>query len=424
MTNQVVNVGTIPNDGTGDPARTAFSKINGNFGELYVGLSQGADIASASNTALATSTGEIVQVTGSTTITSFGAVPAGNVMKRVVVFTGTPLLTHNPTSLILPSGGNVQVTAGAVAHLVGTPGSSNWRVASFLQGSTAVGPALALAASVAEAQSTIGLTQLLGNADGIATLDATGTVPLGQLPSSVAQNGFALVAANITASATVTSASISKHYKVNGTGISLDFDLTSGWSLGAAVRFTNIGTSDVIISNGVLGINRSGTNNFTLPPDESVTLRYNQATAPQLIADFLDVSIDLPANTVVVRNNADTDWEARVQKVAYGGAVSAASGQFLPATGSFYVHSPDFSSTLTHVRRTSVGGTCSLQVFESGTAINGFASPVAIGSAGTPASIASTEAVAGGALMRVDWSAGTGTLTAIVATCHGARTGF
>jgi hypothetical protein len=30
-----VNVGTTPNDGTGDPARTAFNKINSNF--VYVG---------------------------------------------------------------------------------------------------------------------------------------------------------------------------------------------------------------------------------------------------------------------------------------------------------------------------------------------------------------------------------------------------
>jgi hypothetical protein len=35
MTQQTINVGTAPNDNTGDPARTAFTKTNNNFTELY-----------------------------------------------------------------------------------------------------------------------------------------------------------------------------------------------------------------------------------------------------------------------------------------------------------------------------------------------------------------------------------------------------
>lgn len=35
MTQQIINVGTLPNDATGDPLRTAFQKINNNFSELY-----------------------------------------------------------------------------------------------------------------------------------------------------------------------------------------------------------------------------------------------------------------------------------------------------------------------------------------------------------------------------------------------------
>ena len=36
MARQVINIGTNANDGTGDPLRTAFDKINDNFAELYV----------------------------------------------------------------------------------------------------------------------------------------------------------------------------------------------------------------------------------------------------------------------------------------------------------------------------------------------------------------------------------------------------
>ena len=35
MTQQIINIGALPNDGSGDPLRTAFTKINSNFTELF-----------------------------------------------------------------------------------------------------------------------------------------------------------------------------------------------------------------------------------------------------------------------------------------------------------------------------------------------------------------------------------------------------
>jgi hypothetical protein len=35
MTQEIINIGTVPNDGEGDPLRTAFTKINNNFTQLY-----------------------------------------------------------------------------------------------------------------------------------------------------------------------------------------------------------------------------------------------------------------------------------------------------------------------------------------------------------------------------------------------------
>lgn len=35
MTQQIINIGALPNDGTGDPLRTAFEKINNNFTQLF-----------------------------------------------------------------------------------------------------------------------------------------------------------------------------------------------------------------------------------------------------------------------------------------------------------------------------------------------------------------------------------------------------
>ena len=35
MAQQTINIGSVANDGTGDPLRTAFDKVNDNFTELY-----------------------------------------------------------------------------------------------------------------------------------------------------------------------------------------------------------------------------------------------------------------------------------------------------------------------------------------------------------------------------------------------------
>lgn len=39
-TQQIINVGTLPNDGEGDPLRVAFQKVNNNFSNLFNTASQ------------------------------------------------------------------------------------------------------------------------------------------------------------------------------------------------------------------------------------------------------------------------------------------------------------------------------------------------------------------------------------------------
>ncbi|WP_168335258.1 MULTISPECIES: hypothetical protein [Rhizobium] len=87
-----------------------------------------ATIASAGTTDLGTVGSQNVTVTGTTTITSFGTVPAGT--ERRLVFSGILTLTHNATSLILPQGGNVVTAVGDSLEAVSL-GSGNWRVTSY-----------------------------------------------------------------------------------------------------------------------------------------------------------------------------------------------------------------------------------------------------------------------------------------------------
>lgn len=47
MTKQVINLGSVPNDGTGDPLRTSFDKTNDNFDEIYTTFGDGTTLSGA-----------------------------------------------------------------------------------------------------------------------------------------------------------------------------------------------------------------------------------------------------------------------------------------------------------------------------------------------------------------------------------------
>lgn len=74
---------------------------------------KGTDIASAASIDIGNATGEFIDVTGTTDITSLGTVSAGIV--RTLRFTDVLTLTHNATSLILSTGDDVTTYDGYVA---------------------------------------------------------------------------------------------------------------------------------------------------------------------------------------------------------------------------------------------------------------------------------------------------------------------
>lgn len=84
---------------------------------------KGADVASASTTDLSVTTGDFVDITGTTTITALGTASAG--VERTVRFTGALTLTHNGTSLILPGSANISTANGDTA-IFRSLGSGNW----------------------------------------------------------------------------------------------------------------------------------------------------------------------------------------------------------------------------------------------------------------------------------------------------------
>lgn len=91
---------------------------------------KGSDIASATTTDLGAIAGSMHDITGTTTITSFGTVSAG--IWKYIKFEGALTLTHNATSLILPGAANI-TTADGDAAIVMSEGSGNWRCLSYVK---------------------------------------------------------------------------------------------------------------------------------------------------------------------------------------------------------------------------------------------------------------------------------------------------
>lgn len=81
-------------------------------------------LASATTTDLGSVDAHTVNITGTTTITGLGTVSAG--IRRKVWFSGALTLTHNGTSLILPTSANITTAAGDSAEFVSL-GGGNWR---------------------------------------------------------------------------------------------------------------------------------------------------------------------------------------------------------------------------------------------------------------------------------------------------------
>jgi hypothetical protein len=82
-------------------------------------------VASGATVDLGAQSGRIVTITGTTTITSFGAADDG--VLRYVRFSGALTLTHNATSLALPGAANI-TTASGDWLIAESLGAGNWRV--------------------------------------------------------------------------------------------------------------------------------------------------------------------------------------------------------------------------------------------------------------------------------------------------------
>jgi hypothetical protein len=116
-----INGAAVLNSTTSLNGVTTFTKA--------ISENKGAAVASASTTNIwSNADGNLLHVTGTTTITSLGTAPQAGA-KRQVIFDGVLTLTYNASTLVLPGGANITSVAGDVwefiadttTKIIGTP---------------------------------------------------------------------------------------------------------------------------------------------------------------------------------------------------------------------------------------------------------------------------------------------------------------
>jgi hypothetical protein len=125
MTQQTINVGTVPNDQTGDQARTAFQKVNANFTEVYAGALPGLSASTGSSLIghIASGTGAVAttvqsKLRESVSVLDFGAVGNG-VTDDTAAIQAAITATKNAGKILSFPAGSYRVTSSLIMDAVG-----------------------------------------------------------------------------------------------------------------------------------------------------------------------------------------------------------------------------------------------------------------------------------------------------------------
>ena len=111
MAQQNINIGTNANDGTGDPLRTAFNKINSNFTELYTSSPFGKQVTITGNQITANASNADLVLSGSGT---------GGVTASGLRFGGTSISADDSSIVNINEGLNVTGNITAEGDITAT----------------------------------------------------------------------------------------------------------------------------------------------------------------------------------------------------------------------------------------------------------------------------------------------------------------
>ena len=217
MTQQIINVGAAPNDGQGDPIRTAFTKCNNNFDELY---------ARSQSSPPPTLVGSVGDVEGMT------AYDENFYYYCFQNFDGSSQIWNK-----VPQTGNAQVTIlTATGNVTGNYFIGNGRALT--------GVIASASNTIVSGNSSVFISSVTGNIKGVLNGNVVleigpylGVVPLLSFDGVVyAANSFytnAGVSANtiVTANGNITGGNIISNSVIQGTSLSLSGNVTSNLNL-------------------------------------------------------------------------------------------------------------------------------------------------------------------------------------------------
>jgi hypothetical protein len=218
------------------------------------GHSDEVQVASAATADIGGANSLFVEITGTTTITSFGTTYNG---PRFVRFSGALTLTHNATSLIIPGGANVTTAAGDCAVVIPNGGSPNgWRVVSYFKAALVPGTATNVTGTVAIANGGTGQTTASAAFNALkqdATESETGVVE--KLTTAEAQAGTDDTRYH--SAATMKAAQIQLGTPVTlSTQTNVDFTSIPSWAKRIDIMWADVSTNGS--SNPIVQIGDSG----------------------------------------------------------------------------------------------------------------------------------------------------------------------
>jgi hypothetical protein len=288
MAKQTIQIGTTANDGTGDPLRTAFTKTNANFTELYTSVaalqSSDADLTAiaaltgttgflkktAANTwALDTST-YLTGITSSQVITALGYAPYNGGANSNGYLTGITssqvisALGFTPYSAANPNGyTNIPAMGGNAGKVLSTDGTSaSWLSLSSYDTITARNTALSsyTGSTTITTLGTIsagtwngGVVGVTYGGTGVATSSGANSVVLRDANQNITVNSVIKGFSNVTATGTTTTLTIASvpDYVITGSG-GQTIKLPDATTLANGVSYTfnnNQSSGTIVVQN-------------------------------------------------------------------------------------------------------------------------------------------------------------------------------
>ena len=259
MAQQIINVGTVPNDGLGDPLRTAFTKTNDNFSQLFAtagitGIANGTSnvsipVASGNVTISAANVSNVLTVSGAGVYSSGILNVTGLTTLSNLSVTGTISSTGTIQSFADVTAVNLDASANIVAagyffgdggYLSNITAVSNLTVTSISNGST----------SVATTGSGANVAISVGGASNVAVFATTGEYITGLLSASGNVTGANLRTGGlVSATGNVTGGNVLTGGLISATG-----NVTGNYILGNGALLTGVITSVTNISNGTSNV--------------------------------------------------------------------------------------------------------------------------------------------------------------------------